>query len=599
MSNTWNGAETLALAFDIGTTQSAVSITHLYHGHPIKVKVVNRWPSSPNSSKVPSVILYDSSGKAQAFGAETKDDVHDGKGFAECKWFKLHLHPMSMPPPAYEAIAPTNTASFFRRTAAILEPPSPFEIPPLPPKVTIEQIYSEFFKYLFDNAKAWFETNTPDGEGIWKRLGAQIKLVVAHPNSWSVNEQGVLKRAIERDSVVFVTESEASVHFGLEYARHDTTDWLSTNELFAVVDAGGSTVDTCMYEVTATLPKLLLREAKTSDCTQCGAIFVSRAAEAIIKQKLGKSKYNKPEFISAILDGFETKTKILFDNPEENYVIKFAFDRDSDKSVGISRGRLTLTGAEVKRAFDPCVDKIISSLGHQINGLNIKSILLVGGFGESPYLQRRLRETFEKSGTRVVTADEPSKKAVAEGGVLFFAKDNVVARSTRFEFGIEICRDLTEFDNGKGDRKVYQRGDGTWKIRGGWNTIGAVIDTNEVIRADNYWFDFDDGKDFIFSQDLLTFSGGDANAVHDGWCRSSQGQLYPGFVKACTLRADLSSLAATEPVKVNAITKKTYKTLHYDVCVFFGGTSLRAEVRWKVNGVEHKGEASVIPSSFF
>jgi len=39
-----------------------------------------------------------------------------------------------------------------------------------------------------------------------------------------------------------------------------------TGTQFAVVDAGGSTVDTCVYEVERTFPKLQLKEVKNSDC---------------------------------------------------------------------------------------------------------------------------------------------------------------------------------------------------------------------------------------------------------------------------------------------------------------------------------------------
>jgi len=35
-------------------------------------------------------------------------------------------------------------------------------------------------------------------------------------------------------------------------------------------------------------------------------------------------------------------------------------------------------------------------------------LFLVGGFGESPYLRRRLKETFAEKGVEVVTVDEPT-----------------------------------------------------------------------------------------------------------------------------------------------------------------------------------------------
>ncbi|KAL8280122.1 hypothetical protein RQP46_007452 [Phenoliferia psychrophenolica] len=514
MSDLWTGPETLALAFDIGTTLSAASVVHLVQNQPIRVRVVSRWPSSPNSSKIPTTILYDNRGAPKAFGAETKDDAYAGEDYNECKWFKLHLHPLAMQPPPYEleAAAPRPDAP------APLEGPTSFEVPPLPPNVTVESAYSDFIKYLFDNTKSWYETNAPDGDTIWRQLENSLKLVIAHPNTWSFHEQATLKQAITKsgvlrgasveDHVVFVTESEASVHFGMLYRSNQQSEWLSSNSTFAVVDGGGSTVDICVYEVTQTRPKLQLREAKTSDCTQSGAIFVSRAAEEIIKQKLGNSKYNTPEFVAAMVEGFDTKTKIMFDSVDENYLIKFGFDRDTDRAAGISRGRLTLTGAEVKRAFDPCVDRIIESLRDQIHGMDVQSILLVGGFGESPYLQRRLRETFEKSGTRVVTADEPTKKAVAEGGALFYAQNSIVARATRFEFGIATNR-----------------------------------------------------ANYTHTVNILAYSGSDGTKAHQGWCTSPEGQLYSTFDKACTVTANLSALAETTPPQVNPITNESYKRL--------------------------------------
>lgn len=41
--------------------------------------------------------------------------------------------------------------------------------------------------------------------------------------------------------------------------------------------------------------------------------------------------------------------------------------------------------------------------------------LVTQGFGESPYLQRLLRETYAEKDVQILTSDEPAKKAVAEG----------------------------------------------------------------------------------------------------------------------------------------------------------------------------------------
>lgn len=86
---------------------AAASVVHLIPNQPIRVRVVNRsasrsptelrqamadpahatrrWPSSTTSSKIPTVILYDSSGTPKACGAETKDDAFNEMGLTECK----------------------------------------------------------------------------------------------------------------------------------------------------------------------------------------------------------------------------------------------------------------------------------------------------------------------------------------------------------------------------------------------------------------------------------------------------------------------------------------------------------------------------------
>lgn len=67
-----------------------------------------------------------------------------------------------------------------------------------------------------------------------------IVFCLAHPNGWSTLEQGVLLHALSvgvhtpeldgpgSERVVFVTEGEASVHFGLHYTSAAKTEsWLS------------------------------------------------------------------------------------------------------------------------------------------------------------------------------------------------------------------------------------------------------------------------------------------------------------------------------------------------------------------------------------
>lgn len=184
--------------------------------------------------------------------------------------------------------------------------PPPFEVPPLPSGVTLKKVYKHFLKsaisllfrtstdwpvrYLFDHAQNFFKNNTVDGERIWERLGAKSIIVLATPNGWGVSEQGlnfslgitfssdvfagflkqvvvdagIINKGQEEERLLFVTEGEASVHYALHYSQSRT--WMKEGALFAVTDAGGSTVDSTLYRCKAIMPKLVLEEVCASEC---------------------------------------------------------------------------------------------------------------------------------------------------------------------------------------------------------------------------------------------------------------------------------------------------------------------------------------------
>jgi hypothetical protein len=149
------------------------------------------------------------------------------------------------------------------------------EIPPLPLCVTLKTVYVDFLSYMFESTKAFFENSTPNGSRIWSRLKDRIVVTLATPNGWDVTQQGFLREAAVEASLVdpadaeerieFVTEGEAAVHYVLAYHKHD---WLETGSQFIVVDAGGSTVDSTLYECKALKPNMILRELCASECIQ-------------------------------------------------------------------------------------------------------------------------------------------------------------------------------------------------------------------------------------------------------------------------------------------------------------------------------------------
>ena len=129
-------------------------------------------------------------------------------------------------------------------------------------------------KYLMVHTRKFFEATTADAAEIWARVNDNIVIVLATPNMWSIREQLILRRAAIMAGLVtdenanqllqFVTEAEASVHYAL---AQDQGKWLKERTVFAVIDCGGSTVDTTVYRCLSTSP-LGLTETCPSECVQ-------------------------------------------------------------------------------------------------------------------------------------------------------------------------------------------------------------------------------------------------------------------------------------------------------------------------------------------
>jgi hypothetical protein len=144
----------------------------------------------------------------------------------------------------------------------------------LPAGVSIEQVYADMMKYLMGYTRQFFADTTPNGAEIWTRLQDTIIIVLATPNGWYIREQAALRKAAIMASLVtdenagqllqFVTEAEASVHYVLAQRQGK---WLQKKTIFAVIDCGGSTVDTTVYRCVLTDP-LSLKEACPSECVQ-------------------------------------------------------------------------------------------------------------------------------------------------------------------------------------------------------------------------------------------------------------------------------------------------------------------------------------------
>ncbi|KIM23492.1 hypothetical protein M408DRAFT_27841 [Serendipita vermifera MAFF 305830] len=582
----YNGPEAISVAMDIGTTQSGVSFVHFSPGSQSESQMVTQWPDQAywtDGAKVPSMVSYQN-GALKACGAEALQDFDEYPDNV-AYWFKLHLN------------LATISQSRISRS----------EIPPLPKGVTIEQVYADLMRYLMVNTQRFFEMTTPNGAEIWARLRDIMVIVLATPNGWDIREQAKLREAAIKASLVtkenaghllqFVTEAEASVHYAL--AQH-SSQWLRNKTVFAVVDCGGSTIDTTIYRCMSTSP-LSLYETCPSQCVQAGGIFVNREVQKLLEDKLKKSTFDDHEIIKSMIDVFEKDVKPKFNGVLSQYELKFGTLIDNDLPSGIERGTITLSNEELKPAFDAVVNEITASCSGVIVKQKAEYVLIVGGFGESPYLRNTLSQKLTPYGIQVVTVGDHVKKAAAEGAIISHIKQFVIARAARATFGgcVRSLYDRSLHHERKDAIEVYP--DGSKRVNGtfhAWITKGTVLQGTFAYKLSYHvaWDATSTSKPELAHKlgdigiEVFSWEGGNIPI----WCKDEHGQILNGMRFICTLNANLSALAGGLQTITGRNGKRFYR-VDYDVCVYFGGTRLRAKLQWKEKGILREGPVTIMP----
>ncbi|KAF8597350.1 hypothetical protein BDV93DRAFT_596755 [Ceratobasidium sp. AG-I] len=585
MDKIWHRPSKIVLGFDIGTTCSAVSIIHLMQGCKPQIQRVTKWPGQGDSQgncRLPSWIWYDGYNRAVKLGAEALNQPAadaDARGWQLVKYFKLHLHPSDM--------APT----------------SGFKLEALPRGVSISQIYTDLFRYLYSHTKLFFEEHNLDGGRTWQSLSNTMELVVAHPNGWGSREQGVLRSAAVQaglssqgsahERIIFVPEAEASLQYCLSLTQASS---LSIGTNIVICDAGGSTVDTTVYNVTKNNPMLKLNEVKSSACIQAGSIFVDDEASSYINRLISRANSSGDSVdidTEEALHDFSRYVKPSFNGTEDSLSLKVGNRRLNRSQMGISGGRMKLTGTVVKSFFDACVIPILASVATQANGVNSPYYFLVGGFGDSPYLKSALKSRLNVSG-RLITNNDPSAKAVADGAAIWSVARSVDARATRYSYGIQVLVTRDKNDAEHLARPAVIQASGVENTSHGWSEI---VPQNKVMQSDSsikssYYREYSTATPHLPKLEVILYST--YHPATTQFMRDRQGNLYKGFDQVCTVTADLQTLHGLLERKYSNITGVYWKQ-DFQVCIRFGGTELSAYLEWVQNGKTMTGPATVIP----
>ncbi|KAL7805233.1 actin-like ATPase domain-containing protein [Trichoderma aethiopicum] len=424
----------LIVGIDYGTTYSGISFAY---SNATDFKDIFPWTKYPGSSshgaehcvKAPTQVAFaDENPELE----ETAWGYQVEAGMKTCAWTKLLLDKSSL------ASVHDDPDLYLSQNMDILH---------LPEGRSAKDVATEYLKgmkRMFDSA-------------VKEHLGAQnidhlpIDFWLTVPASWSEKAKMLTKSAATDagfgtrpiDRIMLISEPEAAAQLALKSSLHRLADFVKPSTGVMICDCGGGTVDITTYEVEETQPTLKLREIAIGVAGKCGGTFVDRNLYRLLAQRFGDAFTSlDAQQIgpgSAFMDQFELKKKdFSMKTPSKRahrLVLHMPQLQDTTTTTKYYEKRsssVLLTQEDYKMLFDPVIDTIIGLVQDQVNQIKEKSecpigtIVLVGGFGSSPYLKERLTEWSEIRGIKLTTPITGSWSAVVCGAVLRGLEGDIV-----------------------------------------------------------------------------------------------------------------------------------------------------------------------------
>ncbi|XP_052696765.1 heat shock 70 kDa protein 12B-like [Crassostrea angulata] len=440
----------LVAAIDFGTTFSgyAFSFLHDYKKEPLKISA-KTWTAGVGSLvslKTSTCVLFDSTQTFHSFGYEAEekysnlaidDEHHDWYFFRR---FKMILY---------------NKMKLTRET--LLEDDKG-------KKMEAMKVFSSAIGFLKHHMLTTCKRQLADIEQ------SDIMWVLTVPAIWTDSSKQFMREAAEKvgisaDKLMIALEPEAaSLYCMYQPVQKDTENStfgvFKSGAKYMVVDAGGGTIDITVHEVqdNGTLKELHKANGGDWGGTKVDASFTSLLADIVGNDVMKAfSSIHKYDFLEFLRE-FEVKKRTITPELTDKVTFKIPIklletfcntNPGSDIKTAITskpkfENKLTWTGdklrmdAELTKAlFDESSKKIVDHLKQLFRHSTVKdvsTILLVGGFAESPMLQVAIREAFKD---KKVIVPQDAGLAVLKGAVLYGHEPKTIsARVCKYTYGV-------------------------------------------------------------------------------------------------------------------------------------------------------------------
>lgn len=563
----------MTAAIDFGTTYSGYcfSFRHDFENDPLKVSA-NTWTAGTAglvSLKTPTTVLLDSNQELVAFGYEAEDryaELAEEEEHGEYYYFRRFK--MSL----------FNSSSRLTRDTMLKDMAGGKQAKAI-------KVFAHAIRYLKDHMLNTLEQR---GAGIKAK---DINWVLTVPAIWEDPAKQFMREAAEeagisRNQLMIALEPEAASLF----CKYLPIEKLQGSEggisafkpgsRYLVLDAGGGTVDITVHEVQC---NGTLKELDKASGGAWGGTRVDESFKEMLEEIVGGGMMEEfalshtADFIDLFRD-FETKKRNVKDDSPGKITIRIPINlqelyeertkEEIKKRIRQTKYKddLTWVGDRLRidkprfvelfsAACDGMVDHVKKLLkSPKVRGTN--NILMVGGFSESPLLQKRIREEFPSC--RVIIPQEAGL-AVLKGAVIFGHQPaTIAARIAKYTYGISV---MTKFDRNKHPMSKMKMIEGKEKCKDVFDkhvSIGQLLEIDDVQSEKSYWPLYDDQTQV--SLRVFTSTDEQPAFVDDPGC-CYLGKLTVDVPKHGSDKEILSSFTfgGTE-LKVQAVVKSTGET---------------------------------------
>jgi hypothetical protein len=286
---------------------------------------------------------------------------------------------------------------------------------------------------------------------------------VTMPAIWSDAAQSATREAAKAagfgsrpgDELYMITEPEAAAIAALKgESEAESLNPVKPGENILICDCGGGTVDITTYSIVSTSP-LRFNEILVGTGGKCGSTYIDRNLHALMTKRFGDAFTKLPEKQkcpgSIFMNSFETiKRDFGWGETSRTARIGPLALRDVEDSewYDTDDNTIFLSQEDLRGLFEPVTEQILKLVESQARqakqqGHPLNRIILVGGFGDSPFLNKILKSWCVERDIKLM-CPEHCQATIARGAALRGLEGRPGSNKCRRNYGVGESRPFRE-----------------------------------------------------------------------------------------------------------------------------------------------------------